>query len=78
MFISDQHTEEIKMAVVAKVLFYVIGTSISLRGYHPLYHIQSFLDPISVTFFRTEDGSSRFLRNIGYFLPDCMVSYARK
>lgn len=67
MFLFDQYTEEIRMVAVVRVLAYIIGISVSLRGYHPLYHIQYFLDPISVTFIRTEAGSSGLLTNIGLF-----------
>jgi hypothetical protein len=65
------------MLAVVKVFTSVTGTSILLRGYHPLYRMQFFLGPTSVIFFRTEDGINRSLRNIGYFLPDYMAPYAR-
>jgi hypothetical protein len=70
--------EETKMVAVVKVLAYVTGIKVSFWGYHPLYHIQYFLDPISVTFSRTEDGSSSSLEIVVYFLPDYMVSYVRR
>jgi hypothetical protein len=67
MFILDQYAEELKMVAVVKVLAYVTHANISILGYHPLYPIQSFLDPTSVTSDRTEDGSFRYLRNFGHF-----------
>jgi hypothetical protein len=67
MFIPDQYTEELKMVSDVKVFAYVTHTNISIVGYHPLYPKQSFLDPTSVISVRTEDGSFRFLTNIGHF-----------
>jgi hypothetical protein len=66
------------MAAVVKVLAYVTGISVSLRGYHPLYHIQYFLDPISVTFFRQKMEAGGSLEILVYFLPDYMVSHIRR